>query len=91
MTKMIFCQKLQKQAPALSFAPYPGDLGQKIQQSISEPGWQLWLEHQTMLINEYRLNVIDPQSKQFLQQEMIKFLFEGQASKPVGFTDPNDN
>lgn len=83
--RIIFCHKLQKEAPGLTRAPYPGPLGQRIFDSISMEAWQLWLKHQTLLINENRLNVLDPKSRSFLEIEMEKFLFEGTSDAPAGF------
>ena len=85
MPNRVQCVKLQREAEALSHAPIPGDLGQKILANISKEAWQLWLQHQTMLINEYRLTMIDPKARQFLFQEMEKFLFGGGSDKPPGF------
>lgn len=82
----IYCQKLQIEAPALEAAPFPGELGQKIFTNISAEAWDLWIQHQTMLINEYRLNLLDKSAKDFLKAEMQKFLFEGGAEKPDGYT-----
>lgn len=82
---MVFCQKMQKEAPGLARIPYPGPLGQRIFESISAQAWQLWLQQQTLLINENRLNVLDPKSRSFLENEMQKFLFEGSNEKPAGF------
>lgn len=76
MSRMIYCQKLQRESKALENPPYPGELGQKILNHISEEAWQLWLNHQTMLINEYRLSLVDAKSRAFLMEEMQKFLFE---------------
>ncbi|NKB46514.1 MAG: oxidative damage protection protein [Legionellales bacterium] len=87
--KMIHCQKLDKQAPGLTTPPYPGELGEKIYQHISQEAWQLWLNHQTMLINEYRLSMLDPKAREFLATEMEKFLFGSGSEKPTGFT-PED-
>ena len=83
MTRMIFCQKLQQQAEGLATPPYPGELGQRIYAHISKQAWQLWIEHQTRLINEYRLNLMEAKSRQFLIQEMEKFLFGPAASYPL--------
>lgn len=85
MSNIVYCLKLQKEAPGLERAPYPGELGQKILKSISQEAWQLWIAHQTLLINEKRLNLIDPQARKFLENELQKFLFEGGAEKPAGF------
>ncbi len=76
MTEMIFCQKLNKESQALPRAPYPGELGQRILENISQEAWNQWLGQQTILINEYRLSLIDPKSREFLEKEMIKFLFK---------------
>lgn len=73
--RKIFCHKLQKEADGLEFPPFPGELGEKIYNEISQPAWQMWINHQTMLINEYRLNTSDKKSRQFLIAEMEKFLF----------------
>jgi len=54
---------------------YPGDLGQRIFDSISKEAWQSWVNHQTMLMNEYRLSPINPKDRKFLEEEMEKFLF----------------
>ena len=85
----IFCQKLKQDLEALQFAPMPGALGEKILANISKPAWQQWLNHQTMLINEYRLNLLDPTAKQFLRTEMEKFLFGEGSEKPAGYKEKN--
>ena len=89
MTRMVQCIKLGKEAEGLDRAPYPGDLGKKIFESVSKEAWQLWLKHQTILINENRLSPIDPKHRQFLEQEMEKFFFGGGSDLPGAFT-PTD-
>ena len=89
MSKQVNCVVLQQPAEALAAAPYPGELGQKILQQVSKPGWQRWLAHQTMLINENRLTPIDPKHRAFLVQEMEKFFFGEGSQLPPGFT-PED-
>ncbi len=81
MTRMVHCVKLGREAEGLDRPPYPGELGKRIYENVSKEGWQLWLRHQTMLINEYRLTPIDPKHRQFLEQEMEKFFF-GEGSEP---------
>lgn len=85
MSSLIFCQKLKVQSEQMSKPPFPGALGEKIFNEISQHAWDLWLNHQTMLINEYRLNLMDPEARKFLTQEMQKFLFEGGSETPPGF------
>jgi len=88
MTRIIDCIKLQKKAEGLSQQPYPGELGKKIQEQVSIEAWQMWLAHQTMLINEYRLSMLDPKARIFLKEEMEKFLFGTGSEKPAGFVPP---
>ena len=85
----IFCLKLEQELEPLSKAPFPGELGKKILDNISKQAWQQWQEHQTMLINEYRLSMIDPKARQFLKDEMNQFLFGDGSAKPEGYT-PED-
>ena len=85
MTDTVNCVVLNEPAEALSFQPYPGELGQKIVANVSKPGWQKWLAHQTMLINENRLTPIDPEHRAFLEQEMEKFFFGGGSEAPEGY------
>ena len=59
----------------MSSAPFPGELGDKIVTNISIEAWQEWLEMQTKIINENRLSPINPEHKNIIKSEMIKFLF----------------
>jgi Fe-S cluster biosynthesis and repair protein YggX len=86
MTRQIFCQKHQIETEGLAFAPWPGELGQRVFAHIGQAAWAEWLAHQTMLINENRLSPLDPKHRAYLQTEMEKFLFEGGAEKPEGYT-----
>jgi Fe-S cluster biosynthesis and repair protein YggX len=87
MTRTIHCIKHQQEAPGLDAPPYPGALGQRIYDEISQAAWDEWLAHQTMLINEYRLSLVDPKARKFLMEEMEKFLFGVGSEKPSGFTE----
>ena len=84
----VFCVKLQKEANAMQYAPVPGELGQRIVREISQEGWSKWLDHQTILINEYRLNLLEPEAKKFLLEEMEKFLFGKGSNMPEQFVKP---
>lgn len=87
MIRMVHCAKLNKEAEGLAQPPIPGEVGKKIYEQISKEAWQLWLNHQTMLINEYRLSMIDPKARSFLLQEMENFFFGSGSEKPPGYTD----
>lgn len=85
----IDCIKLKKNLPALERAPYPGELGQKIFKSVSKEAWGLWLNHQTMLINENNLNMIDDKAQQYLKEQLENFFFSNKdADKISGWRPP---
>ena len=90
MTRKVHCLKLGKEAEGLDYVPYPGELGQRIYDNISAQVWQQWVNHQTMLINEYRLTPVEPKARKFLEDEMEKFLFGEGSEKPKEFVDPNE-
>ena len=82
MTRQVFCDYFQKELEGLDSPPYPGEIGQRIYNSVSKQAWQMWIEHQTMLINENKLSMVNPESRKYLQEEMIKFFFGEGSQKP---------
>jgi len=88
MSRIVHCAKLKQDLEGLDRAPFPGELGQKIFESVSKQAWQMWMQQQTMLINEHRLSVIEPDARAFLEQQMKSFLFEGGDSTPQGYVPP---
>ncbi len=88
--RTVHCVLLGREAEGLDRPPYPGPLGQRIYEQVSREAWQAWLAHQTMLINEKALNMMDPEARKYLQQEMEKFLFGGGADRPEGYVPPAD-
>jgi len=85
MSRTVNCVYLKKESEGLDYAPYPGELGQRIYDNVSKEAWQAWLGHQTMLINEYRLTPIEPDARKLLATEMEKFFFSGGAEKPKDY------
>jgi Fe-S cluster biosynthesis and repair protein YggX len=75
MPRIVFCQKLKREAPGLDFVPHPGALGRRIYENISQEAWQQWLAHLSILLNDYRLNSADPESMAAIEQHMLGFLF----------------
>ena len=90
MSRTVFCQKLNIEAEGLAFQTWPGELGKKVFENISQQAWDMWINHQTMLINEYRLTPVDPQARKFLEEEMEKYFFGGGSDMPDGFVPQND-
>jgi Fe-S cluster biosynthesis and repair protein YggX len=89
MSRTVHCVKLGKEAEGLSYLPYPGELGQRIYDSISKEAWDMWVKQQTMLINENRLSAIDPRAQAYLKEEMEKFLFGEGSAPPEGYVPEN--
>lgn len=88
MSRTVFCQRLQKDAPGLDFQLYPGELGKRIFDNISQEAWGEWQKKQTMLINENKLNMMDPEARKFLETQMQAYLFEGIEPSIEGYTPP---
>jgi Fe-S cluster biosynthesis and repair protein YggX len=85
MARKVMCALLGAEAEGLDRPPYPGELGKRIYESVSKPAWQRWLKHQTMLINEYKLTMIEPKARKFLEDEMQKFFFGQGSEAPPDF------
>ncbi len=82
MSRTVNCVKLNREAEGLAKPTYPGELGKRIFDNVSKEAWQMWLQHQTMLINEYRLSPIDPKARKYLEEQMEAFFFGGGAEVP---------
>lgn len=80
------CIYFKKELEGLERAPWPGDLGQKVLKNVSKEAWGLWIKHQTMLINENRLNALEPKDRNFLAEELEKFFFGDGCELPQGYT-----
>jgi Fe-S cluster biosynthesis and repair protein YggX len=91
MPRTVNCIVLKREAEGLDYAPYPGELGQRIYSQVSKEAWAQWLKHQTMLLNEYRLSPIEPKARKFLVAEMEKFFFGEGSQKPAEFVPPADS
>ena len=89
MAREIFCDYFKKELEGLDRPPYPGEIGQRIYNSVSKQAWQMWIEHQTMLINENKLSMVNPESRKYLQGEMIKFFFGEGSQKPKEYVPPD--
>ncbi|SDK11015.1 MULTISPECIES: oxidative damage protection protein [Ferrimonas] len=88
MARTVFCQYLNKEADGLDFQLYPGELGKKIFDNISKEAFGLWQKKQTMLINEHKLNMMNPEHRQMLEGHMTAFLFEGKDVEIEGYRPP---
>jgi Fe-S cluster biosynthesis and repair protein YggX len=89
MARTIQCVYLKKEAEGMDFPMYPGELGKRIYDNVSKEAWQLWMKHQTMLVNENRLNLADQRARQYLARQMERFFFGEGADQPAGYVPPS--
>ena len=89
MARTVHCIKLGKEAEGLDFAPYPGDLGKRIYDNVSKQAWADWIKHQTMLVNENRLNLADARARQYLARQMENHFFGSGADAAAGYVSPS--
>ncbi len=89
MVRMVQCVKLGREAEGLDYPPYPGELGKRIYEKVSREAWAGWIKHQTMLVNENRLNLADIKARKYLAEQMEAHFFGAGAEKPLGYVSPS--
>lgn len=90
MSRTVHCRKYQKDLPGLAVPPLPGPKGLDIFENVSQQAWQEWLKHQTMLINEKHLNMMDLENRKYLGEQMKKFFEDGDVDQAEGYVPPSD-
>ena len=88
MPRTVQCVYLKREAEGLDFSVYPGELGKRIYENVSKEAFEAWKKHQTMLVNENRLNLADARSRQYLARQMESFFFGGGVEQPAGYVPP---
>ncbi len=86
MARTVQCAKIGQELPGLDAPPYPGELGQRVFENISQAGWDMWMQYSVVLINHYGLSLGDAQAREFLMQQMEEFFFGEGAQMPEGWT-----
>ncbi len=89
MSRTVMCRKYKEELAGLEKPPYPGPKGQEIYDTISQKAWADWTAHQTMIINEKHMSLMDPATRKFLQEEMEKFMDGGDYEKAEGYVPPS--
>ena len=87
-TRMVKCVKFGREMPGLDKPPWTGELGQRVFENVSKEAWKLWIEHSKMIMNEYRLNPLDPTSHKVMSDQMEQFFFGEGARLPDGYVPP---
>jgi Fe-S cluster biosynthesis and repair protein YggX len=88
MARTVQCIKLGREAEGLDFPPTPGELGKRIYENVSKEAWAAWLKHQTMLVNENRLNLADQRAREYLKRQMENHFFGSGADAAAGYVPP---
>jgi len=88
MSRMVFCRKFQQELEGLARPPFPGPKGQDIYDNISKKAWDEWLAHQTMLINEKHLNMMDMGARTYLSEQMTRFFSGEEYDQAEGYVPP---
>ena len=73
------CSRCKRTAGGFDSAPIPGEIGEEIRQHICRACWAEWERMEVMVINELRLNFMDPRAGTILQQHMRQFLMLEEA------------
>jgi Fe-S cluster biosynthesis and repair protein YggX len=82
----VHCLRCGQTREGFERAPFPGAIGARIQAGVCRECWAQWLKQQTMLINHYGLNVMDPQARAFLTKNMEAFFFKAGQEEDVDTT-----
>lgn len=88
MARTVQCVILKKEAPGLEYPPVPGEFGQKLYETVSQEAWDQWVAQQTMIINEYRLNLADERAQALLMEKMQEFFYGGGVTPPPDWVPP---
>lgn len=90
MARMVHCRKLKEELPGLDMPPFPGPQGQEIFENISKQAWADWMTHQTTLINEMRLNMMDLTARTYLSEQREKYFSGEQVDQAEGYVPPTE-
>jgi len=83
--RTVHCVKLRKELPGLEAPPWPGPLGQRIYEQVSEEAWQMWEERMTMILNEYRLVPFQKEAQALVARHMEEFFFGEDSAPPPDY------
>lgn len=87
MSRMVNCRRYKKELEGLDKPPFPGPLGQDVYDNVSKQAWLDWMEHQTRIINEQHLNMMDMTSRKYLQGQMAKFFAGEEVDQAEGYQE----
>ena len=83
--RTVFCVKLKRELPALPSPPWPGPLGRRIYEQVSQEAWEMWEERMKMILNELRLLPFQKEAQQLVAKQMEDFFFGEGSALPEGY------
>lgn len=89
MSRTVFCRKYREELPGLDRPPLPGSRGQDIYENVSRRAWEAWQAQQTRLINEKRLNMLEPETRDYLMTQMARFFNNEETDTAPGYVPPS--
>ncbi|OHV11162.1 oxidative damage protection protein [Kushneria phosphatilytica] len=89
MARTVFCRKYQQEMEGLDMPPLPGSKGQEVYENVSKQAWEEWQAQQTRLINEKHLNMLDPETRRYLMEQMERFFDNEEVDQAQGYVPPS--
>ena len=89
--RTVQCRRYNEELEGLDRPPLPGPKGQAIFDSVSKKAWGDGQALQTMLINEKHLNMMDPEARKYLSEQMELFLSGGEHDHAEGYVPPSQS
>lgn len=89
MVRMVNCVKLGREAEGLEKPPIKGELGQRVFENVSKDAWKMWIEHSTILINEFRLDLMSPVGQRVWMTELERYFFGEGGTLPEQYVPPD--
>lgn len=86
--RMVKCVKFGREMPGLDRIPWKGEVGKKVFDNVSKEAWKLWVEHSKMVMNEFRLNPLDPKAQQIMEEQLNNYFFGDGAKLPDSYVPP---
>ncbi|HEY0702766.1 MAG TPA: oxidative damage protection protein [Candidatus Acidoferrales bacterium] len=86
--RMVKCVKFGREMPGLDRIPWKGEIGKKVYDNVSKEAWKLWVEHSKMVMNEFRLNPLDPKAQQIMEEQLNNYFFGDGAKLPDSYVPP---
>src|SRR5207249_11817597 len=87
-TRMVDCVKFDTDLQGIARVPWRGELGKRVYENVSKDAWKLWIEHSKMIMKEYRLNPLDPNSQKIMEEQLEQFFVGEGANLPEGYVAP---